>query len=146
MPFKTGSKDVTFSSEGVIDGVAPTSAILNGGVFNSSVQSFDNGDIGAVQIFADGVLQVAQTGHTVIDRVDVSVTTSPTQLTAQVCKEVLIKNVGANKVRIGATTITATRGDQLGAGDFRVYSVSNTNLLFHRTESGSSSISVLAVN
>jgi hypothetical protein len=97
-----------------------------------------------VQYSSDGI--VIAPSSTVVTIADISVSTTVTQLASNSAKEVVVKNIGDSNMRIGDNKITATRGDQLEPGESRIYSVTNSNVLYHRTESGSSTISVVVLN
>jgi hypothetical protein len=83
---------------------------------------------------------------TVVSAADISVTTTATQLPSNNAKEVIIVNNGTNNIRIGDSSITATRGDVLKPGDGRVYEINNSDKLYHRTESGTSTLTLIVLN
>lgn len=96
--------------------------------------------------YTSGQTVTVATSTSVVTIADISVSTTATQLASNSAKEVLIKNIGSSNVRIGDSNITASRGDQLTPGESRVYTISNSNLLYHRTEAGTSTITVVVLN
>ncbi|KKL14815.1 hypothetical protein LCGC14_2511880 [marine sediment metagenome] len=149
MPFKTGSKDVTFASEGTIGAATPSKALLIGADDGTNIRALlveDSTNINLRMALFDGAnASPLGAGNSIVTIADITSTVTNTQLASNSAKEVIIKNTGSNTVRIGDTNNTATRGYPLGAGATIVFSVNNSNLLFHRTESSTTTISVSVI-
>lgn len=77
---------------------------------------------------------------------DIAVTATPTQIASNTAIEVLLSNNGGSIIRLGDSAITATRGFPLAVGASIVWTINESNLLYHRTESGTSTLSVTVLS
>lgn len=97
-----------------------------------------------IKPFSSEIEISGQIGTTLTPDADASVTTTvgAAKVAANASrKELIVKNTGASTIRIGDATITATKGDQLLAGEGRV--ITTTAALYARTETGTSTLSIL---
>jgi len=113
----------------------------------SVLYGFNNSTWDRLRCEQTGILRTVRDGASSITSIgDVSVTTTAAQLATNAAKEVLIKNIGTNNVRIGDSNVSATRGFQLKPDDVAVFSVNNSNLLYHVAETGTSTLAVVVLN
>lgn len=99
---------------------------------------------------SSATVTTSETGHTSIVHGQASIpsTAGGTALASNACKEATVKNLqsNANVVWIGITGVSSANGYELLPGESITLHISNTNLIFCISPSGSQTVCFIATN
>lgn len=95
-------------------------------------------------------LPTAELGRAAVLHFQASIPTTAggTQLASNACKEATVKNLWSNSniIWVGITGVAANSGYELNPGESLTLKVSNTNLIYCLSASGSQTVCVIATN
>jgi hypothetical protein len=109
-----------------------------------------NGDYGPIATGAGGQVLTQELGRAAVIHFQAAIptTASGTALASNACKEATVKNLLSNTaiIWVGVSGVSAANGYELNPGEAITLKVSNTNLIYCLSASGTINVCVIATN
>lgn len=108
-----------------------------------------NGDYSPIAVGAGGQVLTQELGRAAIIQFQTATSTTPAALASNACKEATVKNLLSNSIIVylgSSAAVSSSNGYELNPGDSVTLKVSNTNLIFAVSASGTPSLCTIATN